>query len=224
MNAVFASCKWLFFDVGDTLMDETEAHRFRVEATIVNMEQKQLAHPTTDAFMAQLQQLYVRYDKGYPDILKQYGAEDCYVSYQLPIIKRKERLFPHTEEILCALHTRYRMGIIANQPKETPQYLEENGIAQFFDPLIISARVGLGKPDPAFFRLGLEAAAAEGILPAECVMIGDRLDRDIYPAKRLGMKTIRIKKGFFAREIPDDAAHTPDAEVDTLSDLLSILF
>ena len=50
-------------------------------------------------------------------------------------------------------------------------------------------------PDPEIFKLALERA---GCALSEAVMIGDRLDNDIRPARLRGWKTIRVAQGFAA--------------------------
>lgn len=53
-------------------------------------------------------------------------------------------------------------------------------------------------------------------------MIGDRLDNDIIPAKRLGMNTVWIKQGFAAFRKADDEMEIPDFEVGSLTELLAL--
>ncbi|MBQ3168432.1 MAG: HAD family hydrolase, partial [Clostridia bacterium] len=55
-----------------------------------------------------------------------------------------------------------------------------------------SAEAGCTKPDRAIFELALKAAGCEA---EESVMVGDRLDNDMLPAKEIGMKTVWIRTG-----------------------------
>ena len=55
------------------------------------------------------------------------------------------------------------------------------------------------------------------------VMIGDRIDNDIVPAKQLGMKTIWIKQGFGSLWTVMDESEKADIEVNNLSDILNYL-
>ena len=50
-------------------------------------------------------------------------------------------------------------------------------------------------------------------------MVGDRLDNDIRPAKKLGMKTVWIRQGFAIYQNPQRAEEQPDYIVDNLSEL-----
>lgn len=53
-------------------------------------------------------------------------------------------------------------------------------------------------------------------------MIGDRLDNDIYPAKKIGMNTIWIKQGFGAYQIPKSKEYEPDIAINHLTKLTNI--
>ena len=52
-------------------------------------------------------------------------------------------------------------------------------------------------------------------------MIGDRLDNDICPAKKMGMYTIWAKQGFAVYQQPDEDSQ-PDYTVESLSELKEI--
>lgn len=54
---------------------------------------------------------------------------------------------------------------------------------------------------------------------ANCIVVGDRLDRDIAPAKARGMTTIRFRTGRYRRQKPRSPAETPDAEVTDVAEL-----
>lgn len=58
-----------------------------------------------------------------------------------------------------------------------------------------------------------------GVPPADCIMVGDRLDKDIAPAKALGMATIRFRTGRHRRQRPRMPAETPDVEVTDVAEL-----
>lgn len=64
---------------------------------------------------------------------------------------------------------------------------------KYINLTISSAEAGIAKPDLTIFRLALERA---GCAAENSVMIGDRLDNDIIPAKPLGMHTIWVRQGF----------------------------
>lgn len=64
---------------------------------------------------------------------------------------------------------------------------------KYIDLVIASAEEGVAKPDPKIFEIALERS---GCKAKNAMMIGDRIDNDIVPAKKMGMKTIWIRQGF----------------------------
>jgi FMN phosphatase YigB (HAD superfamily) len=66
---------------------------------------------------------------------------------------------------------------------------EQLGFGQWVDDVLSSVDTGVRKPNSSVFQLALDAARSS---PHETVMIGDSEEKDILPAKRLGMRTIRV--------------------------------
>ena len=114
----------------------------------------------------------------------------------------------------------FRLGVIANQPSQVRVALERDGLVPFFDTMGVSDDLGLHKPDPALFARTLEIA---GVVPARTVMVGDRLDYDMIPAKATGMRTVWVLRG----EAPDDPTPAqlslPDAAIEDLTELAGVL-
>ena len=98
-------------------------------------------------------------------------------------------LIPGIPEVIRELKEDYQLGLLANQPHEVIDVLKGHGLWDVFTVKGVSAEVGLHKPDPDFFQWALDQA---GCLPGEALMIGDRLDNDILPARSVGMKTLRL--------------------------------
>ena len=67
--------------------------------------------------------------------------------------------------------------------------LEEFGLDHLFKEVVESSVVGVRKPDPEIFRLGVQAL---GLEPLETVMIGDNYEKDIVPANSIGCHTILL--------------------------------
>lgn len=68
--------------------------------------------------------------------------------------------------------------------------LSTYGIDHYFDTIVESAVVGVRKPDPAIWKLGVEAAQVEA---SQCIAVGDSFNKDIVPAHSLGCQTIWFK-------------------------------
>ncbi|MBX7246420.1 MAG: HAD-IA family hydrolase [Candidatus Sumerlaeaceae bacterium] len=100
---------------------------------------------------------------------------------------------PETPSAARQLATKWRMGIIANQPAQIEGVLRDRNLWNSFGLHIISQIVGCEKPGQRIFELALEQA---GVAPEQALMVGDRIDNDIIPAKRVGMKTLWLSLGY----------------------------
>ncbi len=100
-----------------------------------------------------------------------------------------EAAFQRNRPTLEQLSRKYPLGVLSNFYGNLAEILEEAGIARFFKAVLDSSRERLHKPDLEFFKLGCERLR---VAPANTAMVGDNLDRDVAPAKELGMKTFWV--------------------------------
>jgi HAD superfamily hydrolase (TIGR01549 family) len=131
--------------------------------------------------------------------------------------RRLFRLFDDTIHTISILSRKYDLGIIANQSEDILDLLKHSNMNRFFKINVISSEVKMKKPDLKIFLLALDLAACK---PADCVMVGDRLDTDIYPANKLGMKTIRTTNSLFRLQTPLNELEQPTYSVVNLSSIM----
>ena len=93
--------------------------------------------------------------------------------------------------------------------------LKEFGLHTFFPTIIESAVVGIRKPDPRIFALGVEAL---GVDPEEVTVVGDSISKDIIPAKSIGCHTVWFKGESWDNKVEDETI--PDRVITSLRDLL----
>ena len=173
--------KWVFFDVGTTLVDEEKAYYNRALDMIkdTNISFKEFDNKRIELAKCGLD--------GNNAAIKYFNL------IKTPWYSEDEVLFKDTIDVLEYLKSKgYKLGIIANQKKGLETRLSEFGILKYFDLVIASEEVLLSKPDKEIFNIALSKINSK---PQECIMIGDRLDNDIIPASNLGMKTIWIRQG-----------------------------
>ncbi len=116
--------------------------------------------------------------------------------------------------VLAALRRRYPLVLVSNFYGNVETVLSDFRLRNYFDSVIESAVVGVRKPDPAIFGLGVEAL---GLKPEEVLVVGDSLRKDILPAESLGCQTAWLKgKGWTAEE--DSQSHP--SQITSLTDLL----
>ncbi|ADL50651.1 HAD family hydrolase [Clostridium cellulovorans] len=206
--------KWLFWDIGGTLVNEEKCYIKRITDTVSRQREKQKKYSYDDIYQAMVQ-ASVEYKQPYATALKSLGIEEFE-----PYPRELEALYDNSIGVLERLHKIYKMGIIANQSLGTSKRLTEYGLIKYFDIILASAEEGLEKPDISFYERALQKSKCNAI---NAVMIGDRLDNDIYPAKRIGMKTIWIKQGFGGMQIPKSKEYEPDYTIENLDELIELL-
>ena len=124
-----------------------------------------------------------------------------------------------TRGIVQKLAERYPMVLVTNFYGNMPVVLEEFGLTKYFNSIIESSVVGLRKPDPALFDLGVKALGVEA---DEIVVIGDSYRKDIYPSSTLGCRTVWLKKVCWEEE-PIVEGHAPTATIESLAQLPDII-
>lgn len=199
---------WIFFDIGSTLVDEEEANKHRIREMIQD----------TAVTFEQFWDKRIQFAKaGYNGDQK---AIEYFALNKTPWHSEDEVPFDDCEETLRALcDGGYQLGVIANQKPGAKGRLDAWGLGRYFSVVASSAELGMAKPDPAIFQWALAQAKCP---PEQAAMVGDRLDNDIRPAKELGMKTIRLRKGMAAVTRPSCPAEVPDHTVDSLSEIISL--
>lgn len=119
--------------------------------------------------------------------------------------------------VLEALSKKYPMVLVSNFYGNILSVLRDFRIDGFFSRIVESSVVGVRKPDPAIFQLGVEAL---GLTPQEVLVVGDSLRKDIMPARSLGCRTAWLKgRGWDAEE---DLQEDP-ALISSLKELNGIL-
>lgn len=100
---------------------------------------------------------------------------------------------PAAGEVLEILAARYRLALVTNgAPDVQRAKLEGTMLTRWFAAVVISGDLGVGKPDPAPVRAAL---AALEVRPAEAVMVGDSLERDVAAARAAGVYAVWLDRG-----------------------------
>jgi putative hydrolase of the HAD superfamily len=93
------------------------------------------------------------------------------------------------------------LGVVSNGCGNVSILCDDLGYAPYLSVVVDSRRVRLFKPDPAIY---LYAADRVGEMPSSIMMVGDSFERDIRPAKAIGMQTAWLE-GPIGRECPSPA-------------------
>ena len=109
-------------------------------------------------------------------------SNQCY-NFVLTILK-------DAKPVLEKLAARYPLVLVSNFYGNIETVLKDFGLRDYFKDIVESSVVGIRKPDPGIFALGLKAL---GLKPEEVVVVGDSYKKDIVPARQLGCQTIWLK-------------------------------
>ena len=120
--------------------------------------------------------------------------------------------------VLDTLKDRYNLVLVSNFYGNIEAILRDFRLEHYFSAIVESAVVGVRKPDPAIYRLGVEAA---GVDASEVLVVGDSYDKDIVPAKAIGCKAVWLKGEGWKPEIVDESL--PDAIIKSLNELVGLL-
>lgn len=185
----------VFFDVGETLVDETEliggwadwlgvprlTFFAAMGAVLARTGGRPLVAPDRPVLREVLRLVRPGLDIGEALKRRPGGAQVFSVG----------DLYP--DALPCMLAVRelgYRVGIAANQPALADAVVRRSGLP--FEWLLISDVEGVSKPDPAFFARILQVSG----LPASSIAyVGDRVDNDVVPAVRAGMAAVHVRRG-----------------------------
>lgn len=92
--------------------------------------------------------------------------------------------------ILRQLAERYPMVLVSNFYGNIESVLHDFELDNLFGSIVESAVVGVRKPNPAIFQMGVDRLCMK---PEEVVVIGDSYDKDIVPATQIGCQTVWLK-------------------------------
>jgi putative hydrolase of the HAD superfamily len=102
------------------------------------------------------------------------------------------RAYPEVPDVLARLRAGgARLAVVSNWDVSLHDVLERTGLRPLVDAVVISAELGVAKPDPAIFRAALQrlGATADG-----AVHVGDSLDHDVAGARAAGLEAVLVAR------------------------------
>jgi putative hydrolase of the HAD superfamily len=234
------------FDVNGTLVHiRTDEHREDIFRTIGHFLTYQgidmRRHQVRDEYFDRLKRQQRESPEKYPEfdavaiwrsIIDDFGADYTRALppqrlAQLPLTlaeiyrgvsRKKLKLYPHVRTMLDQLHERFPLAIVTDaQSAYARGELHKVGLAQYFDPIVVSGDHGFRKPDPRLFEFTLERM---GVSAAQTVYVGNDMFRDIYGARQIGMRTIMFDSDQGTKEYE---GCTPDYRITDHRQLLEIM-
>lgn len=98
---------------------------------------------------------------------------------------------PAAREALLGLRDQgFRLGLVSNCTSDVGEMLHDSGLGALFDAVVLSAEVGLMKPDPRIFRLAMDRLGAN-----RGFYVGDGDDGELAGARSAGLVDILLDLG-----------------------------
>lgn len=187
--------EWIFFDIGNVILNDDPAMAFFYHEIYRAIQQNGRHVSLEEVLRAREHSILVeRNGKHYEAVGQQFLDRRTWQKVDQKIRRTLAEhwrefspLIPGIVPIIQSLASRFKLGLIANQPREVIGVLEHHDLLKYFQIHGISQIVGFSKPHPAIFQWALAQAACQ---PDQALMIGDRIDNDIVPARALGFKTL----------------------------------
>lgn len=129
-------------------------------------------------------------------------------------------LYPGVHELLGELKKRYKLAVASNNFAEAHHWLKGFKLDGYFEFVGLSEEVWLFKPDTRLYQLILQRIGVEA---EDAMMVGDRLDNDIFPCNRLRMTTVRVLTPPWDRQQPRFHGDMPDYTIRKIAELADVV-
>lgn len=202
-NGIFNHCSAILFDFGGTLdsdgehwldrfyelYEKTGLHIPRTEIKRVFYDTDTLCCNDPEVNTMRLRQLMNHHIRlqfrllGIADTEAVTAMVEAFCSKTLHYLHRNAG-------ILSRLSNRFRLGVVSNFYGNVETLCREAGLSRSLDVVLDSIRVGVAKPDPAIFRMALNRM---NLTAENVIFVGDSYERDMIPARKIGLKTVWIK-------------------------------
>lgn len=203
----------VFFDVGGTLVFQNPQATLGplldrgIEPSAQQLNRaERTAKRALDEFYSRPRPIntdYNYWDAYYTQLLGDLGITDNALKIDLMGRARTsanwDRLQPNTTETLRELSRSYRLAVISNADGRIAQLLERLGVAEFFQTITDSGKIGHEKPDPRIFAAAIDSVRAD---PARSIYIGDIYSVDYVGARNAGMASLLLDRAGVYDDMP----------------------
>ncbi len=214
----------LFLDAGGVILDEGEHEDSRAKLAVEVLNPVVPGYSVSRYFSDVEEAVSVLCPSTYQYVFWKYLKNDrslfdkLFGSFREKWKQRKPplKLNFELEKEVRAISKNFKIGIAGQYGKEVLELLEKHSILDCFAHHFTQDDFSITKPDPRYYEQILKKC---GVEPKESIMVGDRIDKDIIPARQLGMRTILIRAGLYKNQQPRIPFEIPDVELGSVSGL-----
>lgn len=162
----------------------------------------------------QMIELHVRWQLAHLGLTNPRLEQDLIAGFDTPV---REAVTANVRLLEELADRGFELGVVSNGCGNVEKLCADFGYTRFLAVIVDSRWVGISKPDPAIYSYAAKKLRRE---PGEIMMVGDSFERDIRPAKKIGMKTAWLE-GVEPRDCPDPSL--VDLRLQRLSELPGLL-
>jgi len=214
----------VLLDAGSVLIDETTLEEF-ICVLIVELVQTEDASYTAQDYWSDTKEAILRFCPSIPRYVlwKRCGGraekyQDLLTRYTQAMRESRPPLELHEEmeDEIPALAGVFRLVLAGQYGNEVYDLLARYDLARLFANRLSQQDFGITKPDPRYLA---QIADRSGVRTDECIMVGDRIDKDVIPGKQNGMGTVFVRTGIYRIQEPRTLEEAPDITMEGLSGL-----
>jgi HAD superfamily hydrolase (TIGR01549 family) len=213
----------VLLDAGGVILDETEHEAVRAEITVSILSEVIPSYTLKD-YHADIEEAvscfapkvyrYIFWKHLKPDIAEYERLYKVYTG----LFEQHRLAYLIVDGIVDEIRalSGFKIGLAGMYGHLILDLLNEHGILDCFSNRLTQDDFAITKPDPRYLE---QIAHSLDVEPKRCVMVGDRIDNDIVPARMLGMKTVLIRTGLHKNQQPRTPAEFPDIELTSVHGL-----
>jgi FMN phosphatase YigB (HAD superfamily) len=219
----------VLLDAGGVILDESEHERVRVDIAtrvlgrvVPGYTEGMLRQDLDEAIEVFCPRIlaYVFWKRVKPDV----GTfERLYEEFRTEWPRRRPplKLMAGFKDEIAGISRLLKVGIAGQYGSDLLDLLDQEDLLDHFTYRFTQDDFGITKPDPRYLE---QIAQACGVTPAECIMVGDRIDNDVIPAKQVGMKTVRVRWGLHRNQVPRIPGEVADEELTGIAGLAEAIW
>ena len=190
----------ILLDAGGVLIDETQLEAFICGVTTELVQSEDSSYTSVD-YWADTNEAVLRFCPSTPRYVlwkrcgrraQRYAALLSQYTATLNEGRPPLKLYEAMKDEIPALAGAFHLALAGQYGTNVYDLLERHELAGYFANRLSQQDFGITKPDPRYIA---QIAQRSGAKAEECIMIGDRIDNDVIPAKQNNMGTVFVRTG-----------------------------
>jgi putative hydrolase of the HAD superfamily len=220
--------KAILLDAGGVLLDETEMERTLCDIAVTVLRQVHPGYGEAD-YWADVEESVVRFapaTRPYVIWKRCAGDRDLYGKLYTEFRARQSEaaiplvLMPAIADELRRLAPHLKLVLAGQYGAPIYDLLDRHDLGKLFVNRLSQADFDITKPDPRYLE---QIARRAGFEPHECVMVGDRIDNDVIPARQNRMGTVLVRTGIYKMQTPRVPDEAPDIDLPSVAGLATAI-